>query len=111
MTSMVVKAKFKGNRDAQATYVANICKPRTPMISLMPSIVTINDNYICNINVKICTCYNVTLEPDDILGIMEIEEEELIHLTDDFVSSVCQDIHNCFPKVWRKNLSRQDIQK
>jgi glycerol-3-phosphate responsive antiterminator len=32
MTSTIVKAKFKGQRDAQATYVANICAPRTPMV-------------------------------------------------------------------------------
>ncbi len=33
MTSTIVKAKFKGQRDAQATYVANICAPRTPIVS------------------------------------------------------------------------------
>jgi hypothetical protein len=31
MTSMIVKAKFEGLRDAQANYVANICAPRMPM--------------------------------------------------------------------------------
>jgi hypothetical protein len=30
-------------------------------------------------------------------------------MTDDFISSVCQDIHNCFPKVKRKRLSREEI--
>jgi len=33
MTSTIEKAKCKGQRDAQATYVANICAPRTPMVS------------------------------------------------------------------------------
>jgi hypothetical protein len=66
---------------------------------------------ICNIIVENCTPYDVTLEQDDIFGIMEIEEEELIPLTDDFISSVCQDIHNPFPKVKRKRLSIQDIQQ
>jgi hypothetical protein len=42
---------------------------------------------------------------------MEIEEEELVPLTDDFISTVCQDIHNHFPKVKRKRLSRDKIQK
>ena len=37
MTSTVIKAKFKGTRDEKATYVANICAPRTPMVSGMPS--------------------------------------------------------------------------
>jgi len=46
MTSTVIKAKFKGTRDEKATYVANICAPRTPMISGMPSIVNIDENNI-----------------------------------------------------------------
>ena len=33
MTSTVIKAKFKGTRDEKALYVANICAPRTPMVS------------------------------------------------------------------------------
>jgi len=98
MTSMVVKAEFKSQRDAQATNMANICAPRTPMVSCMPSIVNM-DNKICNIVLENCTPYDVTLEQEENLGIMEIEEEELIPLTCDFISSVCQDIHNCFPKV------------
>jgi hypothetical protein len=48
MTSTIVKAKFKGHRDAQATYVANICALRTPMVSGMPSVVNMDDNNICN---------------------------------------------------------------
>jgi hypothetical protein len=109
MTSTVVKAKFKGTRDKKATYVANICEPRTPMVSGMPSIVKVEENNICNIVVENCAPYDITLERDDILGIMETEEEELVPLTDDFISSVCQDIHNCFPKVKRKRLSREEI--
>jgi len=109
MTSTVVKAKFKGTRDIKAPYVANICEPRTPMVSGMPSIVNVEENNICNIVVENCAPYDVTLERDDILGIMETEEEELVPLTDDFISSVCQDIHNCFPKVKRKRLSREEI--
>ncbi len=110
MTSTVVKAKFKGHREAQATYVANICEPWTPMVSGMPSVINM-DNNICNIIFENCAPYDVTLEQDNILGIMEIEEEELIPLTDDFISSVYQDIHSCFPKVKTKRLSRSDIQK
>jgi hypothetical protein len=32
----------------------------------------------------------------------------MVLLADDFISSVCQDIHNPFPKVKRKRLSRDD---
>jgi hypothetical protein len=109
MTSTIVKAKFKGTREEKATYVATICAPRTPMISGMPSIVNIDENNICNIVIENCAPYDITLESDDILGIMETEEEELVPLTDDFISSVCQDIYNCFPKVKRKRLIREEI--
>jgi hypothetical protein len=111
MISTVIKAKFKGTRDEKAIYVANICAPRTPMVSGMPSIVNIDDNNICNIVVENCAPYDVTLERDDILGVMETEEDELVPLTDNFISSMCQDIHNRFPKVKRKRLSREEIRR
>ncbi len=99
MTSTVIKAKFKGTQDENATYIANICAPRTPMVSGMPSIVNVDENNICNIVVENCAPYN---ERDDKLRVMETEEDELVPLTDDFISSVCQDIHIRFPKVKRK---------
>ncbi len=111
MTFTIVKAKFKGTREEIPTYVATICAPRMPIISGMPSIVNVEENNICNIIIKNCAPYDVTLERDDILGVMETEEEELVPLTDDFISSVRQDIHNCFPKVNRKRLTREEIKQ
>jgi len=105
MTSTVVKAKLKGTREEKAISVA----PRTPMVSGMPSIVDVDENNICNIVMENCAPHDVTLERDDIQGIMETEAEELVPLTDDFISSVCQDIHNRFPKVKRRRLSREEI--
>jgi len=95
MTPTVIKAKYKGLRDPQATYVANICAPQTLMVSGVPSIISIDEHNICHIVVQNCA----QLDRDDILGIMEIEDEQLVPLTDDFISSVCQDIHDRFPKV------------
>jgi hypothetical protein len=62
MMSTVIKAKFKGTRDEKAIYVANICAPRTPMVSRMPLTVNIDENNICNIIVENCAPYNVTFE-------------------------------------------------
>ncbi len=53
------------------------------MISGMPSIVNIDENNICNLIVENCAPYDVTLERDDILGVMETETDELVPLTDD----------------------------
>jgi hypothetical protein len=58
------------------------------MISRMPSIVSVDENNICDNVTENCPPYDVVLERDDILGIREIEEEELNPLTDDFISSV-----------------------
>jgi hypothetical protein len=107
MTSAIVKAKFKGTRDE----TANICAPRTPMVSGLPSIVNVDENNICNIIMENCAPYDVTLEMDDILGVIETEEDELVPLTDNFISSICQDIHSRFPKVKRKRLSREEIKQ
>ncbi len=52
MTLTVIKTKFKGNRDEKATYIANICAPRTPMVSGMPFIMNIDENNICSIIVE-----------------------------------------------------------
>ncbi len=40
-----------------------------------------------------------------------MEPDELVPLTDEFISSLCQDIHNRFPKVKRKRLSRDEIRQ
>jgi hypothetical protein len=94
MTSTVVNTTFKGKADQKATYVTTICAMRTPMVSGILFIVSINEYNNCKIIIETCAPYDVTPERDNILGIMEIEEEEFIPLTDDFISSVCPDIHN-----------------
>jgi hypothetical protein len=70
-----------------------------------------DENNICSIVLENCAPYDVTLGGDDILGIMETEEEEMVPVMDEFISSICQDIHNCFPKVKKKRLSRDEIQR
>jgi hypothetical protein len=72
--------------------------------------VNVDENNICNIIVENCTPYDVTLERD-ILWVVETEEDKLVPLTDDFISSVCQDIHNDLPKVKRKRLSSDEIKR
>jgi hypothetical protein len=85
--------------------------PEDPIVSGMPSVVSIDDNNICRLVQENCAPYDVTLQGRNVLGMMEIEDEDMIPLTDDFISSVCHDIYTCFLKVKRKRLSRDDIQK
>jgi hypothetical protein len=51
------------------------------MVSGMPSIINVDKNNICSIDLENCAPYNVTLKRDDILGTMETEEEEMVLLT------------------------------
>jgi len=81
------------------------------MISGMLSIISVDENNICQIVIWNGTPYDITLEKVDILGIIEIEKEKLVPLMENFISSVCQNIHNCFPKVKKKRLSRDEIKK
>jgi hypothetical protein len=67
------------------TNLAKICAPRTPMILGIMSVVSIDDNNICNLMLQNCAPYDVTLECDGILGVMEIEHEKLIPLNDGFI--------------------------
>jgi len=52
------------------------------MVSGMPSIVSFDKFNNCKIVVENCAHCDITLEVDDILGILEIEEEEFMPLTD-----------------------------
>ncbi len=60
MTSTVVNAKYKGKTDPNAIYVINICAPRTPMVSGMPSIVSIDKFNNCKTVIENCAPYDVT---------------------------------------------------
>jgi len=55
----------------------------------MPAIITVDKLVFEN-----CFPYDVTHERVDIVRILEITEEEFSPLSDDIISSVCQDIHN-----------------
>ncbi len=67
------------------------------MVSGMPSIVNIDENNICNIIVENCAPYDVTLERDDILGVMETETDELVPLTE----KLLQNFHTSLDKLFR----------
>jgi predicted aspartyl protease len=49
LTSMVITAKYKGKVSKDSNYIASIFSPRTPMISGMPAIVSVDKNNNCKI--------------------------------------------------------------
>ncbi len=55
------QSKIQRDKRQKATYVANICAPRMPMVLGRPSIVNVDENNICNIIMENCAPYVVTL--------------------------------------------------
>ncbi len=68
------------------------------MVWGMPSIVNMDEKNICSIVLENCAPYDVTLEIDNILGIMDTVEEEMVPLMDDFISSVSKTSTTTFQK-------------
>jgi hypothetical protein len=79
------------------------------MFSGMPAIVSIDKNNNCKIVVDNCAPYDVTINRGDILGIMDIEKDELIPMEDSTISAILQDIDKKLPKVPKKKISREEI--
>ena len=110
LSSTVITAKYKGKIIPDANLIANIFSPRTPMISGMPAIVSIDKNNNCKIVVDNCAPYDVTINRGDILGIMDVEKDELIPMEDSTISAILQDIDKKLPKVPKKNFLGKKLQ-
>ena len=111
LASTVITAKYKGKNIPDANFIANIFSPRTPMVSGMPAIVSIDKNNNCKIVVDNCAPYDVTINRGDILGIMDIETDKLIPMEDSTISAILQDIDKTLPKVpKKKTFTRRNCQ-
>ncbi len=56
------------------------------MQSGMPAIISVD--YNCNIVINNCAPYDITLERNDIIWLMDTETEELLPLEDTVISSI-----------------------
>jgi hypothetical protein len=56
-----------------------------------------------------CAPYNVIIDRNDILGIMDIETDDLIQLEDSTISAILNDIDKHLPKVLKKKLIKAEI--
>ncbi len=56
-----------------------------------------------------CAPYDITIDRNNLMGLIEVEEDKLILLMEDVISSVCVDIQAKLPKIKRNWLSREDI--
>jgi hypothetical protein len=56
-----------------------------------------------------CTPYKVTIERNDLLGLVELENDELFLVTDNTAAKICASIKNKIPKTPRTKLTRDEI--
>jgi hypothetical protein len=109
LTSTVITAKYKVKVNKDNNYIASIFSPRTPMLSGMPAIVSIDKNNNSKIVLDNCAPYDVTISRNDILGIMDAEPDEPIPMEDSTISAILQDLDNKLPKVPKRKLTKDEI--
>jgi hypothetical protein len=83
--------------------------PKNPMLSGMPAVVSIDKNNNCKILIDNCAPYDVTIERNDIIGLMDKETDQLQLLDDATISAVLSDIDKKLPKVPKSKFTKEDI--
>jgi hypothetical protein len=83
--------------------------PRITDAHRIPAVVHIDENNNCKVMIKNCAPYEVTIERNDLMGLVEIKEDELIPLTDNTAAKICATIKENIPKTSRARLSQYEI--
>ena len=107
----IVTAKFNGETHPEKTYVATIHCPGSPTVTGVPSLVTIDNDQNCKVVIENCAPYEVTIERNDIMGIIEMEEDELYPLTDEAAAGICAVIKDQLSNSPTKRLTKEEIAK
>jgi predicted aspartyl protease len=89
MTSSIIPTKFNRDSHPDKTYIAMIHCPGAPTLTGVPSLVIIDNNQNCKVVIENCAPYDVTIERNDIMGIIEMEEDKMYPLTDDATAKIC----------------------
>jgi hypothetical protein len=93
------------------TYVAMIHCPGAPKLTGVLSLVSIDSNQNCKIVIENCAPYEVTIKRNDIMGIIEIEVDEMYPLMDEAVADICASIKSNIPSTPRNKLTQDNIAK
>jgi len=101
--------KFKGKIQKDVNFIASIYAPRTLMLSGLPAVVSIDKINNCKLVIDNCAPYNVTIDRNDIIGLMDVETEQLQPLEDSVISAILSDIDKKLPKVPKRNLQRRKL--
>jgi hypothetical protein len=111
LASTVITARCKGKIVPNVNFIASIFVPRNPMLSGMPAIVTIDKNNNCKLVIDHCAPYDVTIDRNDIIALMDKETEQLQPLEDSVVSAILNDIDKNYLKCHYANLQKRDCLK
>jgi hypothetical protein len=111
LSSMVISTKFKGNIFDTAKPIATIHAPQNLTISGMPAWVTLDKYKNCKMVIHNCAPYDVVIARNKILGVLELEPEECIPMTENTISAIISEIHQKFPKVLKKQFTRTEIEQ
>ncbi len=111
MTSCIVTTKFNGETHPEKTYIATIHCPGSPTLTGVPSLVTIDSDQNCKVVIENCAPYEVTIERNDIMGIIEMEEDKLYPLTEETAAGICAIIKDNIPDTPKTRLTKEDISK
>jgi hypothetical protein len=109
MTSSIISTKFNGESHPDKTYIATIHCPGAPTLTGVPSLVSIDSNQNCKIVIENCAPDEVTIERNDVMGIIEMEEDEMYSLTDETAADICASIKSNIPSTPRMQLTRDNI--
>jgi hypothetical protein len=109
MTSSIISTKFNGESHPDKTYIATIHCPGAPTLTGVPSLVSIDSTQNCKIVIENCAPYEVTIERNDVMGIIEMEEDEMNPLTDETAADICATIKSNIPSTPQTQLTRDDI--
>jgi hypothetical protein len=99
MTSSIITTKFNGDTHPDKTYITTIHCPGAPTLTGVPSLITIDSNQNCKVIIENCAPYNVTIERNDIMGIIEMEEDKIYPLTDKAAAGICAIIKSNIPAL------------
>jgi hypothetical protein len=98
LASTVVTARYKGKTEPKVHFIASIFAPKNPMLSGMPAIVTVDKNNNCKIVIDNCAPFDVNIDRNGILALMDKETEQLQPLKDFVISAILTDIDKKLPK-------------
>jgi hypothetical protein len=109
MTSSIITMKFNRDSHPDKRYIATRHCPGARTLTGVPSLVGIDSNQNCKIVIENWAPYDVTIERNEIMGIIEMEEDEMFPLTDDAAADICATIKSNIPSTSRIQLTRDDI--